>query len=155
MPPSSRLIQRCAVRSWISAAAAISVAFSFNCHKPITSNQSRGRILDLPQNNFSNCRRRCLSQYGGRRVFLARLFCNGSLLSSKIELVQSDLRGKQGAVAKQPCQKNSPSPVLREATSTAIGKVILRQVQDAAPRLVAGDRLVAIEAERHRNCRRC
>jgi len=36
-----------------------------------------------------------------------------------------------GAVAKQPCQKNSPSPVLREATSTAIGKVILWQVLTA------------------------
>src|SRR6266702_8957883 len=45
MPPSSRLIHRCAVRSWISAAAAISVAFSFNCHKPITSNHSGGRNL--------------------------------------------------------------------------------------------------------------
>src|SRR4029450_6184081 len=41
----SKLIHRCAVRSWISAAAAMSVAFSFNCHKPITSNHSRGRNL--------------------------------------------------------------------------------------------------------------
>src|SRR4030095_15343183 len=45
MPPSSKLIHRCAVRSWMSAAAAISVAFSFNCHKPITSNHSRGLNL--------------------------------------------------------------------------------------------------------------
>jgi hypothetical protein len=29
----------------MSAAAAMSVAFSFNCHKPITSNHSRGRNL--------------------------------------------------------------------------------------------------------------
>src|SRR5215475_4159933 len=61
MPPSSRLIHRCAVRSWISAAAAISVAFSFNCHKPITSNHSEGRNLlsskiDLVQSvNKANC----------------------------------------------------------------------------------------------------
>jgi hypothetical protein len=40
--PIQQMIHRCAVRSWISAAAAMSVAFSFNCHKPITSNHSRG-----------------------------------------------------------------------------------------------------------------
>src|SRR5215831_18082750 len=45
MPPSSTLLHRCAVRSWMSAAAAIAVAFSFNCHKPITNNQSRGHNL--------------------------------------------------------------------------------------------------------------
>src|SRR5262249_47360849 len=45
MPPSSTLIHRCAVRSWISAAAAMSVAFSFNCHKPITSHHAQGRNL--------------------------------------------------------------------------------------------------------------
>src|SRR6516162_9515789 len=61
MPPSSKLIHRCAVRSWMSAAAAISVAFSFNGHKPITSNQSRGLNLlsskiELVQSvNMANC----------------------------------------------------------------------------------------------------
>src|SRR6516164_9401757 len=61
MPPSSKLLHRCAVRSWMSAAAAISVAFSFNCHKPITNNQSRGHNLlsskiDLVQSvNMANC----------------------------------------------------------------------------------------------------
>jgi hypothetical protein len=39
------MIHRCVVRAWMSAAAAMSVAFSFNCHKPITNNQSRGRSL--------------------------------------------------------------------------------------------------------------
>src|SRR6516164_4814771 len=61
MPPSSKLLQRCAVRSWMSAAAAIAVAFSFNCHKPITNNQSRGHNLlsskiELVQSvNMANC----------------------------------------------------------------------------------------------------
>src|SRR5262245_56575868 len=61
MPPSSKLIHRCAVRSWMSAAAAMSVAFSFNCHKPITSNHSTGRNLlsskiELVQSvNMANC----------------------------------------------------------------------------------------------------
>ena len=45
----------------MSAAAAISVAFSFNCYKPITSNQSRGLNLlsakiELVQSvNVANC----------------------------------------------------------------------------------------------------
>src|SRR6266566_8641633 len=61
MPPSSQLIHRCAVRSWMSAAAAMSVAFSFSCHKPITNNHSRGRNLlsskiELLQSvNMANC----------------------------------------------------------------------------------------------------
>src|SRR6266852_3821201 len=61
MPPSSRLIQRCAVRSWLSAAAAISVAFSFHCHKPITSNHSRGfnllsaKIALVQSVHMANC----------------------------------------------------------------------------------------------------
>ena len=42
MPPSRTGIHRCAVRSWMSAAAAMSLAFRCHCPQPLTNNHARG-----------------------------------------------------------------------------------------------------------------
>ena len=42
MPPSRTGIHRCAVRSWMSAAAAMSLAFRCHCYQPLTNNHARG-----------------------------------------------------------------------------------------------------------------